>query len=127
MKLSHALDQELDELLGELATPAIPSVLDLAPDSKGNIKLNRVEITALRELIKQMADVQLETACALTAMAQAFRVFGYNGEISSDDAYALEILASTQAGRSCDNVNLIRALISVPRLKWRGNQVRRTK
>lgn len=105
------VDQELNDLLEALGGAPIP-FLKTTPDANGNIHLGRDVVIALRHAISQIIYAQEETGCTLKTFAVAFRAFEYDGEISSEDAEALAVVAKAMAERARDNVELIRSLLN---------------
>ncbi|MGA8149242.1 MAG: hypothetical protein WB870_16935 [Gallionellaceae bacterium] len=105
-------DDELDDLLGELAGESIPTILKVRPNKRGHINLGPIEIMILRNAISNIASVQAETGATLAALAHAFRAVQYEGHISSNDASAFSVVASAQAERAHSNVAKLYALVN---------------
>lgn len=109
-----ALDDELDELLGDLVeAPGNPnSILKERADKKGNVRLAVHEVSKLLRVLGEIAETQFETGYTLNALAIATRHRHLDLGPSTVDATGLSNVASGQAERARNNAERIRSLFS---------------
>lgn len=112
--LDIATDNELDELLGgeDSFSKSRDSFLKAHCDPDGNICLSPDEVSAALGEIDALADEQLESVYALTALAYAFLGLGHGAQLACADGTALSGVAIAQAGRARTNAARIRSLFS---------------
>ena len=107
-----ALDKELDDLLGDLGSPAGREEYVKAHRRKdGAIVLRRNEVAGLLQAIDEIALEQNEISSALSVLAIALRPLEYEG-FSVVEAQAILCLVNSLANRSAVNDMRIRSLFS---------------
>ena len=86
--------------------------MNAIPDSDGNIQLGRAVVESLRHALMNITDVQDEAGCTLKTLAMALSVVEYSGELSSEEAEVLSVVATAMWERARDSVVQIRSIIN---------------
>ena len=109
-----ALDDELDQLLGDLGHTPVDSisVLKARADKKGNVRFAEHEVSKLLGALGEISVIQAETGHTLNVLSIATRHLAFDRVLSHADAKSLSGVAFAQAERAHHNAERIRSLFS---------------